>query len=83
MLQENDITEAVGVPIGTIITPIEEILPITVKRLTDDYVKALEKLSGSAVIGVDIRVERECRRDGFHKIIADFITGAETSIRTR
>ena len=51
----------------------------TVKTLTEAYVEALEKLSGSAVIGVSVSVERlinECAG-------TDAILGIETSIRTR
>ena len=55
----------------------------TVKTLTEAYVEALEKLSGSAVIGVEVAVDRFCSRDADGMILDDTVAEIETLIRTR
>ena len=82
MKQENNITEVVDVPAGTTITPIEEFLPITVKRLTDDYIKALEKLNGSAIECVTVCVTRCTSRDAWGALMSEEVVDMTTEIRT-
>jgi hypothetical protein len=83
MSEPSKSSEVVTLEQGTVITPLSEIGPITVKRLTDDYVAALEKMTGSAVMEVRVDVKRECQRDELGKIDIDLIVGAETHMVTR
>jgi hypothetical protein len=83
MSESNESSEVVEMEQGAMITPLSEIGPITVRRLTDEYVSALEKLTGSALIEVRVDVKRECERGTWGRIVADVIVGAETNVRTR
>jgi hypothetical protein len=80
MSESNNMRET---PTGQTFTTIKETGPITVKRITYEYIEALEKMTGSAVIGVNIDVEREFNRDGYGVIATDYIIGAETHLVTR